>query len=269
MLRGRPIRGLSILITGASSGIGQALALALAREGARLVVAARREDRLKAVAGACRDAGGEAIAWPTDVTRAADVERAVGAAVEQFGRVDVLVNNAGSGIYRSVERTAVEDLAAMLEVNLIGAFHGVKAVLPHMRREGKGQIVTVASLVAKRAMPRMGAYSAAKAAVVALDESLRVELRGSGIQVTTVYPGATATEFQQVASGGALAGSSRLGPRQPADACARAIVRAIRRPRSHVYPVFGTRMIGPLVEMMPWLADWLSGVAMRRFRPET
>ena len=241
-------------ITGASSGIGEALARRLASCGAKLVLGARREERLRALAEECKKLGGEAIAWRTDVTVARDVELFCGAAVEQFGRLDVLVNNAGRGHTESVAELSLERLREQMETNFYSAFYGVRAALPIMKAQGSGHLVFVSSVVQKRGIPYMGGYCASKAALGSLAESLRVELRGTGIAVTTICPGTTVTEFHIAQTG--LPGLRPIGIAVSADWVARTIVRAIRRPRPEAYPMFYERGLAVLNELFPRLVDF-------------
>lgn len=254
----RSLTGLAVLVTGASSGIGRATALALATAGARVALVARREGHLTEVRAEIARHGGDAITVVADVTDAAAVERAVEACVAAFGAVDALVNNAGVGLFASVEETTAADLHAVLEVNLVGTFHATKAALAIMRRQGRGHIVNVASTAGRRGSPFVGAYCASKFAVVGLTESLRVELRGTGIDVTLVCPGATRTPFFDVATRRTPHHAGLVGPVETAEAVARRIVEVIRRPRPEVIvqPV-RRRIILGLNLVAPGLVDWL------------
>lgn len=260
----REIRGRVVAITGASSGIGEALALLLAAKGARLVLGARREERLRAVAEECRRRGGEAIAWRTDVTVPRDLELLCGAAVEQLGRLDALVNNAGRGHVEPLAKLPLERLREQMETNFFSAFHGVRAALPIMMAQGSGHLIFVSSVLQKRGIPYMAGYCAAKAAMGSMAESLRVELRGSGIAVTTIVPGATATEFNAASTG--VAGKGPTGLVQSADAVARTIERAIRRPRPEAYPARILRLMAIANEVSPRLVDLAMGPVLKRFR---
>ena len=192
---GRDLSGRVVIVTGASSGIGRETALSFAREKARVVLAARRKERLQSLEREIQALGTEAVSVPTDVAHREQVEAMVRQAVERFGRVDILVNNAGSGLFALVEETTPEDMEAILRVNFLGTFYGIRAVLPLMRRQGSGHIMNVSSIIGKRGAPVFGAYCASKFAMVGLSESLRVELRGSGIGVSVICPVGTATEF--------------------------------------------------------------------------
>jgi short-subunit dehydrogenase len=252
----RDLRGAVVVVTGASSGIGAATAVACGRAGMRVTVAARRTDRLARVADAVRAAGGEARAVPTDVTDEAAVRALVDGTVAAWGRLDVLVNNAGAGILAPVGETTAAEFEAMMRVNFFGAVHGVLAALPHMRRQGRGHLVNVASVVGKRASPFRAAYVSAKFALVGLSEALRMELRGEGIDVTCVCPIGTATEFAEVETN-RLGRPGRGGPVQSAEHVAGRIVAALRRPRPEVHPYAPARALFLLNDLAPGLVDRL------------
>jgi short-subunit dehydrogenase len=247
------LRGRVAVVTGASSGIGAATAIACGREGMRVALAARRADLLERVAGAVRAAGGEARAVPTDVRDEAAVRALVDSTVAAWGRLDALVNNAGIGLVAPAAGTTAADYEALMRVNFFGAVHGVVAALPHMHRQGSGHIVNVASVVGKRASPFRAAYAASKFALVGLSEALRMELRGAGIHVTTVCPVGTATGFQAAEGNPAPGG----GPVQSAEHVARAILRALRRPRAEVHPYLPARLLFLMNDVAPGLVDRL------------
>src|SRR3972149_3566251 len=150
------LAGRVAIVTGASSGIGRATALALAREGVPVALAARREDRLRELAAEIEAAGGEALVVPTDVSRRTDVERLVQAALERFGRLDIMVNNAGYGHYAAVEEVDEAEARRLFDVNFFGTLSGIQAALPVMRRQGSGHVINVASVVGRRAVPFPG-----------------------------------------------------------------------------------------------------------------
>ena len=256
------MRGMSspvVVITGASSGIGRATALAFAPGGATVVLAARRIDRLRAVADEVRTVGGHALVVPTDVTVRHQVEALIHRAVAECGRLDILVNNAGSGLYADIESTTAEDLEQILAVNLFGTLYGITAALSIMRRQGSGRIINVASLAGKRGMPAMGAYSAAKFAVVGLTEALRVETLGSGVAVSLICPGPTAgTEFSARAIHKARQPTAPVRLKRTAEQVAMQIVRCARHPRAEVVPY---RLVWSIAEglniLVPGLVDRL------------
>lgn len=221
-----------VLITGASAGIGAALAQACAARGAKLVLLARREAALAEVAARCDT---QTLTVTADVTRRADLERAVGAALAEFGHIDVLVNNAGRGINRPVTQVTDEDLDDMWLTNVKSVMYGVQAVLPHFQSRGRGHIVNVSSMLGR--VPLAGvrsAYSAAKHALNSLTANLRVELRPQGIDVTLILPGVVATDFGNNALHGGPDSRSLPGA-QPVDEVAKVIADAIETPCAEVY----------------------------------
>ena len=261
----RDLRGAVVAVTGASAGIGRETALAFAREGARLAVGARRTDRLEALAGELGALGAEVLVQALDVADEGQVLAFVDAAVARFGRLDVLVNNAGYGVRGRVEDTPSEDYRRLMEVNYLGTVYGCRAAIPVMRAQGSGVIVNVSSIVGMRALPGGGAYAATKAAQVSLTESLRVELAGSGVYACSVHPIGTATEFAEVSerlSPGRPGGA--LGPQQTAAAVARAIVGCARRPRAEVYPFALSRPLVWLNALAPGLVDHFAARAARK-----
>jgi short-subunit dehydrogenase len=181
--------GRTVLITGASSGIGEALAVEFGRRGASVGLLARRVEVLREVAGKVEAAGGRALAVAVDVCDARAVKSAVAEVVERFGGIDVLVANAGKGEITLAREFDIEVVTEVLSVNVLGAMNSVAAVLPGMLERGSGQIVGISSLAAYRGFPGSGAYCASKAALSTFFESLRVELRPRNIFVTTIHPG--------------------------------------------------------------------------------
>jgi NAD(P)-dependent dehydrogenase (short-subunit alcohol dehydrogenase family) len=179
----------SVLVTGASSGIGHDVALAFGEQGARVAVLARRRAQLDDLARKINKAGGKALALDCDVTDRARVFSAVEQVKESFGKIDILVNSAGLLISDPVEQVRPEDLEKMMAVNLFGALNAMQAVLPLMRKAKGGNIVNISSLAGRRGVSPLGAYSATKFALVGLTEALRVELFNSGIKVSLVMPG--------------------------------------------------------------------------------
>ncbi len=224
-----------VVVTGASAGIGAALARQLAARGAKVVLAARRAEELDAVA---KEIGEGALAVVADVTRRGDVERLAQAAIDRFGRVDVWVNNAGRGISRSVGDLTDEDLDAMWTINMKSVVYGIQAVLPHFKARNAGQIVNISSGLSRfPGAPVRAAYGAVKAAVNLLTASLRVELKAThpGIHVTLVLPGVVATEFGLNSMGVGIVDNRKLPGAQPVDDAARAIVDVIENPRPEAY----------------------------------
>jgi NAD(P)-dependent dehydrogenase (short-subunit alcohol dehydrogenase family) len=193
--------GKVMVVTGASSGIGEATARAAAAAGARLVLAARRVESLQALAG---ELVADTLVMQTDMRDLAQVETLVEQAVAGFGRVDILVNNAGQGLHVPVEEISIEDLAAVMQLNVYGALKAMQAVIPVMRAAGGGCIVNVSSGTTRMPAPvGVAGYAATKAALNMLSRAAREELAGDGIVVSTVYPFITATEFHSVLRAGA------------------------------------------------------------------
>ncbi|WP_425491710.1 SDR family oxidoreductase [Haloferula luteola] len=182
-----------VLVTGASSGIGEATVRLLAERGHRLVMGARRADRLSALADEVRSAGGEVEFTPLDVTDLGSMQSFVDLALEKYGRVDVIVNNAGVMPLSPLEALKVEEWNQMIDVNLRGVLHGIATALPVMKRQRSGQIINVSSTAGHRVWPSSAVYSATKHAVVALSEGLRQE--NPDIRVTILSPGATQSEL--------------------------------------------------------------------------
>ena len=229
-----------VVITGASSGIGAALAETLAAHGASLVLAARREPELNAVASRC---GARALAVVADVTNRADVRRVVRAAIERFGRVDVLVNNAGRGISRPPSQLTDEDVDEMMRVNVKSALYGMQEVLPHFRERGTGHLINVSSMLGRipYVVPR-AAYSAAKHYLDALTANFRAEVQQThpAIQVSLVSPGVVRTDFGKNARHGGP-DSRQMTDGQTAEEVAVIIADMIESRRPDVYTRPGSR----------------------------
>ncbi|MFI6426216.1 SDR family oxidoreductase [Promicromonospora sp. NPDC050880] len=221
----------TVLVTGASSGIGEATALRLAAEGHRVVLAARRTDRLGAVVDRIRADGGTASSVRLDVTDADAVRAAVDAVVEEHGRIDVIVNNAGVMPLSRLDALLVEEWDRMIDVNVRGLLHGIAAVLPHFRRQGGGHVVTVASIGAHEVYPTSAVYSATKFAAWAVTEGLRMESDPS-IRATTITPGTVESELADHISDADAQTYMKSFRRNliPADAIARAISFALDQP---------------------------------------
>jgi short-subunit dehydrogenase len=178
-----------VLITGASSGLGRGFAIELAKRGAAVGLLARRADELAEIVKQIEANGGRAHALPADVTDAKAVHDAVDRLRAHFGPVDVLIANAGIGGSKDAAELGAEDVSKVINVNVIGAANSATAVLPEMVKRGQGRLVAISSLAAYRGLPKSAAYCASKAAVSAFFESLRVDLRGSGVGVTIIHPG--------------------------------------------------------------------------------
>lgn len=226
------IEGKVVAITGASSGIGEATAVLLASRGAKLVLGARREDRLAALATRLTDAGGSAAYLGVDVRRRADVAELVALANKRFGRLDVLVSNAGVMPVSPLDDLRVDDWDAMVDVNIKGVLHGIAAALPVFRAQGAGHFVNIASTAGLRIVPTMAVYAGTKFAVRAISEGLRQEA-GDKLRVTIVSPGMTRTNFADTMANPDVRAQlveMRDQLAMPPEAVARAIAYAIEQP---------------------------------------
>lgn len=252
------LKGKVVIVTGASSGIGEATARRLAREGCRLVLVARRAERLQVVAeGLAEDHGVEALAFPADVARPETAEMVVEQAKASFGRVDVLVNNAGIGRLGWLERLDPEDdIRYQVEVNLLGAIWMARAALPVMQAQRGGHIINVASVAGLVATPTYSVYAATKFGLRGFGEALRREVRPWGIRVSTLLPGSVETGF--AAAGVQARRTRRTMPRRlrlMPEQVAGAVVGLIRRPRATLILPRWLALAAWLNAAMPWLVD--------------
>jgi NAD(P)-dependent dehydrogenase (short-subunit alcohol dehydrogenase family) len=233
----KKIRDSVVVITGASSGIGRATALACARRGAAVVIAARREGLLEDVAGECERLGGRALAVPTDVTDEQAVKELARQAVQNFGRLDVWVNNAGVTLFSRFEEAPIEEYRRVFETNLFGYVYGARAALPYFREQGSGVLINNDSVVAKASQPYTSAYVTSKFAVRGLSECLREELILDGakdIHVCTIMPASIDTPFFQHGANYTGRAPKALNPVYDAEKVAKAIIRCAQRPKREV-----------------------------------
>lgn len=253
------LAGKVILITGASSGIGRATAILTGKTRSPVIIAARRLDRLAEVAREIESAGGKALAIQTDIGDESQVAAMVDKAMQQFGRIDVLINNAAIGLYATVDETTPEQMEKLWRVNYMGTFHAIKQVLPVMRKQQSGQIIVVASMSGRRGAKFKSAYCATKFAQIGLLESLRMELKDTNIKCTLIFPGGTQTEFFEVIENPGNRDVKLYGSVQTAEQVAAEILNAIENPRTEVI----TQRLGRLQLLLnafsPDLADWLVG----------
>ena len=255
------LKNASVLITGASSGIGEAAALAFARKGARLALCARRIDRLQDVAQRCRAAGAPAVTIRrVDVVNPAEARGFVSGALRDFESIDVLVNNAGSGWTGRLWEMPEDEVRRMVETNLLGCVWMIQGALPQMIASGRGVVINVSSVAGFRASPYSALYSATKHALTGLSHALRGELSGTGVKVCAVYPYITDTEFFTRTA-------APIGPMYPARWVANLIVRTAQYPRRDaiVAPLRLAHLVEPL---LGGLLDHTIGEARRQNAPE-
>ncbi len=246
------------IVTGASSGIGRATALALAERGACLTLGARNSSALEQLAGQIQAMGGRAMALSSDVTRREQVEALVQACLSRWGQVDILVSNAGAYIRRPVAELEISDLERSMAVNFYGGVYAALAVLPHMTQRRSGHIVFVTSNNAKKGLPPDAPYVAAKFAMSGFAEVLRQELHGSGVSVSTIFPGRVDTPMIEDLK------VPWLSAKIPPEAVAQAILRAIQRRQAEVLLPGQVRLLNLVNFISPVLADW----AVRTFHLE-
>lgn len=245
-----------VLITGASGGIGRATAMAFARDGARVVLAARNCGKLREAEREITSAGGSAHSVPCDVRDHRSVNALIESAVEKFGALHILINNAGIGLYSPVEMLTKESLDEIMETNLYGPIYAVQAALPHLRKT-RGQIVNISSILARTTLPYSAAYCMTKHALHALSEALRLELKPQGITVIEVGPGLTATDFQKNSRKRGL--SSALADNNagwPVEKVAQAILKASKSGRREVWLTFGGKAFIRFNYHAPKVLDW-------------
>jgi hypothetical protein len=257
-----------ILVTGASSGIGEAVARRFGQSGYRVVLAARREDRLKSIAQEIQAAGGSTLPVVTDLSSLDQIHRLVESSLAEYGQIDVLCNNAGFGRIKFLEELdPVADIESQLQVNLTGLIQVTRSVLPHMIARQKGHIVNMASMAGFVGSPTYTIYAASKYGVRGFSEALRREVGVLGIRVTCVYPGGVQTDFAQHAgiqrkTGFTTPSRLRLSPEQ----VAQAVLEVVRRPRRTVILPRTMAVLAWLNYLFPGIVDWI--VEQRFTRPE-
>ncbi|HEU4531854.1 MAG TPA: SDR family oxidoreductase [Steroidobacteraceae bacterium] len=261
------LQDLAIVLTGASEGIGRALALELARRRAHLALAARNRERLEAVARECESLGAQCLVVPTDVADPAQCRALIDATVARFGRIDVLINNAGSTMWSRFD--ALADLAVMeqlLKVNYLSAVHLTAAALPWLKQSG-GRLVAVASVAGLTGVPERTGYAASKHAMVGFFDSLRIELAGSGVSVTVIAPDFVRSEIHKRAIGpdGRPLGATPMKVERimTAEECARLAVRAFERLQRILITSVRGRVGRWLKLFAPSLIDSIAAKAIR------
>lgn len=245
-----------IIITGASSGIGRATALAAARRRAKVVLVARRQHLLAELEEEIRTAGGTASSMALDLQIREHVEAMIRSTYEHFGRIDVLINNAGFGFFGTLENTPPSVVREIFDLNFEAPLLATQLVIPIMRKQGSGHIINVSSIAGKRGLPLSGIYCATKFALNGVSESLRLELKDDGIDVSIINPAATHSEFGENIRHGDVTGKFKaIGYIQPAERVAESIVKCIRKPRAEVYPYRISRLVVWINAFAPSLVD--------------
>lgn len=265
----KPLLGKVVVVTGASSGNGRAIALECASRGASLVLAARSLGPLERVQREVEALGASALVVPTDVTDAAQVEHLAQRTLEQHGRVDVWINNAGGAFFSKLEESPPDLTDWLINLNVRGTLHGVQTVVPIMRRQGFGHLINMASVAGRVGFPRMGMYCATKAFVEVYTQSLRQELmhvEKTGIRVSAVLPVAVRTPFFDKAPNTVegTPGGYLIAPVLEPDAVGRAVTDAIERYRPVILPFSPAKSFALLYDLLPALSDWI----MSKMRPD-
>ena len=227
------IQGKVVVITGASSGLGEAAARLLSAQGAVVVLGARRADRIQALAEELNGKGGKALALVTDVTHSDQVKALVDAAVQTYGRIDVIINNAGLMPQSLLEALKIDEWDQMIDVNIKGVLYGIAAALPYMTEQKSGHIINVSSVAGHKVRPGSSVYAATKHAVRALSEGLRQEVKPYNIRTTVISPGAVDTELPSTITDTATADRIQKFYAEvaiPADSFARTVVFAMSQP---------------------------------------
>jgi len=227
------IEGKVVVITGASSGNGEATARYLSAQGAIVVLGARRVDRIKSLADELTRKGGKALAVPTDVTQVDQVKILVDTAVQTYGRIDVMINNAGLMPHSPLERLKIDDWNRMIDVNLKGVLYGIAAALPYMKQKKSGHIINVSSVAGHKVRPGSAVYAATKTAVRVISEGLRQEVKPYNIRTTVISPGALATELPDSITEPDVAENIRKFVQEialPPESFARAVAFAMSQP---------------------------------------
>ncbi len=256
----RKLNGTIAIITGATSGIGRETAREFAKAGSKVVVAGRRKERLQELVGELETSGAEALSMQTDVADQSQIESLIAKTIERFGRIDVLVNNAGVAIASRFEEMPFEDFRRLMDVNFWGAVYACRSAVPQMRKQGGGGVIlNVSSIFGKRGMPFETAYCASKFALAGFSESLRAELMSEGIDVCTIYPGAVETEIFDAAANNTGLELPNYVPKFPASQMAKLIVQTARFPQAEVVAAFDAQAINIANTFAPAIVDFALG----------
>jgi short-subunit dehydrogenase len=253
-----PLSSKTIIVTGASAGIGAATAKALAAEGANVVLTARRADRLESLTAELAHHPGRRLPLAGDIRQETFAHQLIDHAITHFGRLDVLINNAGLGQNSRLDEIPAGNMQTLLNTNILALLYCTQAAVPHMKQQGSGHIINISSIVGQSPLPGLALYCATKTAVNFISRGLRMELRPHHITVTTVYPGRTLTEFGEARLGQPIQSPSRLF-QVPAERVAQSIVKAIHTRRPELYVTWYDWLYTHLNRLLPRTADWVFG----------
>jgi short-subunit dehydrogenase len=252
------LKNARVIVTGASSGIGRAIAVEFGRRGARLALASRNIPALEEVAASIRAEGGSAVVIPTDVTVDGALKQMADAATRELGGIDILVNNAGRGMSATIGDASSADVETLFALNVLAAAAAIRAVIPIMRAQGSGMIINISSMAGRVVIPRIGYYSASKFALTAIGDALRMEESHRGVKVMNVFPGTTRSSFGDNRLGTRGRQAHQVLPPVSAEKVARRIASAVERDQRSVYVSWFPDRAGLALN---WLAGWaVSGV---------
>jgi NADP-dependent 3-hydroxy acid dehydrogenase YdfG len=258
-----------VAITGASAGIGRACAERLATDGAAVVVSARRLEVLQELVHRLIGRGGRAIAVRADVTNPDDMRQLVARSIEAFGRLDVMICNAGIGFHGSLAESTPDVARRLVDVNVLGTIYAARAAYGQFAQQNSGHVIAMSSIAGIRGVAGMSVYSATKAAQIGFIEALRTEFLGTGIRASVVYPVSTPTDFKDAMEREFGHAVSARGPRQPLDEVVEAVMRCINSPTAEVYPYRRSRWLAVAAALAPaWTDRYMLKFDRRRPRPQ-
>jgi len=266
MAEDQELAGKSVLVTGASSGIGWETAVAFARKGARLALLARRQEKLAELARSLRPLGPEPLLLAADVRRCQDCASAVERTLAAYGRLDILVNNAGINEYRPFVKQSIESMESIIRTNVLGVLYMLRAALPPMLQQKQGHVVNIASLAGHLGVPGMAVYCASKFAIVGLTQALRTELYRTGVTLTAFCPGTVATPMAAEALKDPRV-ARMVRAKSPADVAERIVRACVRRTPEVLYGEMPGAVL-KIARFFPRLSDWATYTAIRRYRPQ-